>query len=581
MVAGGHYSAGMVRCTVRLLGRFEVRVDDRAVPVDAWRSRRAADLVKVLALEPTQAMHREQVMALLWPDLAEEPAGANLRKAVHYARRAMGADESVRSESGLLTLWDGRADVDAARFLAAADAALASGDRHGCAAAADLYTGEALPSDRYEPWAAQPRQRLRERLLAVLKGAGRWRQVLDLDPTDEQAHRELMRAHLRAGERRDAMRQFERLRDALREHVGVAPAPQTIALYEEVLALEGGQPPEPAQRAAVLLATGLVHLNRREFEPAERLAREALAIAVDAGLAHEVGDAGTLLGLVASWTGRWHEMFRREFAASLGWPAELGAATYDANLCFAEYHLTGAVPGPDPATYARDLLALADEAGSVTGRGVAQLMIGEAYLLTGDYGEARTWLHQALGTNREAGAASGLCVTLERLAQAEAAAGDLVTAGDLLDQGRAIADTSPFRSHLLVRLLGVAVQAAPDVPGALRVVTGAERTLADASRVCEPCSINFRVRAATICSRAGDLSRARRHLADAERIAGMWQGGPWTAAVWEARAALRAAEGDRAQADALLREAADEYARAGRKPDADRCRAGTAVTGYW
>jgi DNA-binding SARP family transcriptional activator len=578
MAARWRYSPAMARCTVRLLGRFEVRVDDRPVPVDAWRNRRAADLVKVLALEPTQAMHREQVMALLWPDLAEEPAGANLRKAVHYARRAMGTDESIRSESGLLTLWDGRAEVDAALFLAAADAALASGDRDACAAAADLCTGQPLPADRYEPWATGPRQRMRERLLAVLKGAGRWRHVLDLDPTDEQAHRELMRAHLRAGERRDAMRQFERLRDALREHMAVAPAPETIALYEEVLAQEGEQPPEPAQRAAVLLATGLVHLNRQEFGAAERLARQALDIAVDAGLAHEVGDAGTLLGLVASWTGRWHEMFRQEFTASLRWPAELGTTTYDANLCFAEYHLAGATSGPDPATYARDLLALADDAGSVTGRGVAELMIGEAYLFTGEYAEARTWLRRAAGTNREAGAGSGLCISLERLAQTEVAAGDLAIAGDLLDQGRAIADTSPLRSHLLVRLLGVAVQAAPDVPAALRAVAGAEQILADARRVCEPCSINFRVQAATVSARAGDLHRARRHLSDAERIAGMWQGGPWTAAVWEARAALRAAEGDPTQADALLREAADGYTRAGRTPDADRCRAGAGFT---
>jgi DNA-binding SARP family transcriptional activator len=336
----------MARCTVRLLGRFEVSADGRVVPVDAWRSRRAADLVKVLALAPSQAMHREQIMALLWPELGEEPAGANLRKAVHYARRAMGSDEAIRSGSGLLSLWDGQAEVDAVRFLTAADAALASGDRDQCAHAADLYAGEPLPADRYEPWAAEPRRRLRERLLAVLKGAGLWQRVLDLDPTDERSHRELMRAYLRNGERRDAIRQFERLRDVLREHVGVGPDPETIALYERVLGWEG-EPPQPEQRIAALVATGLVHLHRQEFARAEQLARQAMGIAVDAGLSDEAGDAGTLLALVASWTGRWHEVFRQEFTASLRQPWGLSVATYDANLCFAEYHLTGATPGPE------------------------------------------------------------------------------------------------------------------------------------------------------------------------------------------------------------------------------------------
>jgi DNA-binding SARP family transcriptional activator len=543
------------------------------VPADAWRSRRAADLVKVLALAPSQSMHREQVVALLWPELGEEQGGANLRKAVHYVRRAMGADDAIRTEFGMLTLWDGRADVDAAKFLVVADTALAAADREACARAADLYAGELLPADRYEPWAEEPRQRLRERLLAVLKGAERWQQALDFDPTDEQSHRELMRAHLRAGERRDAIRQFERLRDALREHIGVGPSPETIAVYEQVLAAEGIQPPLPEQRAAVLVATGLVHLNRQEFDAAERLGRQALQIAIDVGLPHEAGDASTLLALVASWTGRWHDMFRKEFTASLDEPVPLSLATYCANLCFAEYHLVGGVTGPDPATYAQELLALADAAGSPAGRGLAQFMIGEACLLAGDYDQARTWLGEARRTNTEVGAASGLCMTLERLAQTEAAEAAYGQANELLEQAWPIAEASEFRSHLLVRLMGVAVEAAADPGIASRVVMRAERTLADASRVCDPCSIAFRVNAARTCAGTHDLVRARRHLADAERIAGMWRGGPWTAAVWEARAAIRASEGYPAQASALLQEAADEYARAGRKPDELRCRA--------
>src|SRR5438445_13890953 len=132
----------MGRCSVSLLGGFEVRVDGRPVPVDAWRSRRAADLVKLLALESTHQLHRERVMDLLWPELGMDPAGANLRKAVHYARRAMGAEDAIRSTGGMLSLWGGDVEVDAQRFLDAADAALANGDQEGCGLAADMYTGE-------------------------------------------------------------------------------------------------------------------------------------------------------------------------------------------------------------------------------------------------------------------------------------------------------------------------------------------------------------------------------------------------------------------------------------------------------
>ena len=40
----------MERVDVILLGRFEVRVDDRPVPAAAWKQGRARDLVKLLAL---------------------------------------------------------------------------------------------------------------------------------------------------------------------------------------------------------------------------------------------------------------------------------------------------------------------------------------------------------------------------------------------------------------------------------------------------------------------------------------------------------------------------------------------------
>ncbi len=60
-------------------------------------------------------------------------------------------------------------------------------------------------------------------------------------------------------------------------------------------------------------------------------------------------------------------------------------------------------------------------------------------------------------------------------------------------------------------------------------------------------------------------------IAEAERIAGMWQAGPWTGAVWEARGVLRQVEGDEAQARAMFREAAEAFERSGNRSDAERC----------
>jgi hypothetical protein len=69
--------------------------------------------------------------------------------------------------------------------------------------------------------------------------------------------------------------------------------------------------------------------------------------------------------------------------------------------------------------------------------------------------------------------------------------------------------------------------------------------------------------AATASAQAGQLDRARSFLTEAERISGMWQGGLWGGAVWEARGHLRLAEGDDDQARAMFKEAAQAFARSG------------------
>lgn len=64
---------------IRLLGDFEVSVGPRIVGDASRRLRKAANLVKLLALAEGHRLHREQAMDLLWPDLAKRDASNNLR----------------------------------------------------------------------------------------------------------------------------------------------------------------------------------------------------------------------------------------------------------------------------------------------------------------------------------------------------------------------------------------------------------------------------------------------------------------------------------------------------------------------
>ena len=82
--------------TVRvwLLGRFRISVGTHIVEEGEWRLRKAAALVKLLALAPSHHLHRERAMDLLWPEHGRRAAANNLSQALHAARRALGPDDA-------------------------------------------------------------------------------------------------------------------------------------------------------------------------------------------------------------------------------------------------------------------------------------------------------------------------------------------------------------------------------------------------------------------------------------------------------------------------------------------------------
>jgi DNA-binding SARP family transcriptional activator len=556
--------------TIELLGRSTVSVDGQQVSSDSWRSRRAADVVKLLALAPDHRIHRLQVMEALWPESEPEASGTNLRKALHFARLALADERAIANEHGVLVLApEARVVTDFERFEAASKRALETGDAATCRDAADLYRGDLLPNDLYESWTVEPRARARRRYLDVLRAGALWARLSEEDPTDEQATREVMRIHLEAGERREAIRRFERLREVLRDQLGVGPDPETVALYERVLAVEGAEPPSDTERAHALLAWALVHMNRGEMTEAERAATEARAIALDAGLGRELGEAAVILAKVAMGQGRWREQFAEELAESMRMRANMEPIVYDAHLCLAEYYLTGPDGYDTAADFAREMMSIAEQANSATGAALALLLLGEAELLGGHVDEAEDHLRSAAEANDQQGCISGSALARQRLAEAAVSRGRRYEATRLLARARALANRSDIVSHLLVRVFGTMIQAsAPEK--SMAVLREAERTLSQ-MRSCEPCSMGYLTTAATTSARNGDLGRARAFIAEAERISGMWQAGPWIGAVWESRGVLRQAEGDEAQARAMFREAAEAFEHAGNGADANRC----------
>jgi DNA-binding SARP family transcriptional activator len=158
---------------IRLLGSFEVSIGSRVIREDEWRLRKAASLIKLLALAPDHHLHREQIMDLLWPDLTPRAAANNLHQALHVARRTLEREAvthrhlSTHGES--LALYpNGGLWVDAEAFGEAAEEARRARDIAAYRAALDLYAGDLLPGDRYEDWTEGRRQELRRKRSTLL-----------------------------------------------------------------------------------------------------------------------------------------------------------------------------------------------------------------------------------------------------------------------------------------------------------------------------------------------------------------------------------------------------------------------------
>jgi hypothetical protein len=140
--------------------------------------------------------------------------------------------------------------------------------------------------------------------------------------------------------------------------------------------------------------------------------------------------------------------------------------------------------------------------------------------------------------------------------------GDRSGARAQLEEAVELAHVSPLAQHLLFLIYGVVLQVPQDGAEAFAAMEAAE-TLFDPRWVCPFCPTGFHVAAATVCARVGQPERAHEHLTRAEHGAGHWRGGPWPAALAEARAELLIAAGDEHAAEGALRRAAEGYAAAG------------------
>ena len=234
---------------VRMFGKFAVAGSDREPVKLAGKKHQA--LFAYLCVNAGKELPREKLAALLWGDRFEEQARQSLRQAISKLRNALSDSEKVlfQADGDTLTLNADQIEVDVQEFerlsseTSVDDLELAAGFYDGA-----FLDGFSCKEAAFDDWARSERTRyaeiaaqVLEKLCAQQESAGQTaraiataQKLVQLDPTLEQAHRDLMRLFATVGQRPQALKQYQLCADILRQELGVEPDAMTKQLYAEV-----------------------------------------------------------------------------------------------------------------------------------------------------------------------------------------------------------------------------------------------------------------------------------------------------------------------------------------------------------
>lgn len=243
------------------LGPFEVR--RMGTPIAICSNRNGQAILRYLIAKPDHSATTDTLMDILWPDDPEEVALRKLHVTMSILRRSLQGDNAsqekyILHKHGVYQLNPSiPLRTDAEEFLHL----YSMGRKEGGEAAiyyyekaCPLYTRPFLLEDLYMDWSFPMREHLRQVHLEICSSltshyfekrsyetAGQWaNMIIGENPCDEPAYRQLMRIYALAGKRDDAIRQFQRCQQILREELNLTPMPETVALHQAIIRGELG-----------------------------------------------------------------------------------------------------------------------------------------------------------------------------------------------------------------------------------------------------------------------------------------------------------------------------------------------------
>jgi DNA-binding SARP family transcriptional activator/predicted ATPase len=260
---------------VEVLGSVAVSHQGRTLAGHALGGRRARVALVALALS-AGALPADRLADIIWAGEVPATWSAALRGVIRSLRAALSAVGAggqlviTTTPAGYALAAGVWVDVRAVTATLHAATELAAHGRHQ--AILDTVTplavvaGDQLLPGEDAAWLGPHRRELDDAALRALemiaaaagalgdhhRGAAAARRAVAAQPLDERAHRALIRALHRAGDRGGVVRAYEQCRSLLAEQLGVDPDPETASTYLAALGEQGA--PAPARLPAVASA---------------------------------------------------------------------------------------------------------------------------------------------------------------------------------------------------------------------------------------------------------------------------------------------------------------------------------------
>jgi DNA-binding SARP family transcriptional activator len=249
----------MVEINVAIFGRFEVQADGR--PVKGIEANKVKELLCYLLIYRGRMLLRESLAEMFWESTLPAKSKKYLRQAIWKLKAVLeeycqGAACNLVVETGWIR-FDPSSERWCVDLIDFEQTYLALKEKRArelgpaefirLRREVDLYKGDLLEG-WYQDWCIPERERFQVMYLLLLNklvqyceihqqvetGLVYGEKLIHYDRAYERGYRQMMRMYYMAGDRTQALRQYQRCVAALADELGVGPSERTIELYEQI-----------------------------------------------------------------------------------------------------------------------------------------------------------------------------------------------------------------------------------------------------------------------------------------------------------------------------------------------------------